>query len=96
MIAALSYAWLSGRVRAAPYAYELARATKRFGWLAVFGDRQATALELREMTIAEDIVSAWSSAKRASNLADWAGENRGESELLDWARALSERVYGAD
>lgn len=96
MIAALTYGWLTGEIKSAPYAYEASRAVKRFGFSAVLGDRQATALELREMTIAEDVISAWVSAERAENLASWAESNRGESELLAWARALYERHYGTD
>lgn len=69
---------------------------KRYGYQAVFGDRQATALELREMTIAEDVLSAYQSAKRAENLAEWAGSHTSESELLDWARELFRSHYGAD
>jgi len=96
MIAALTYAWLSGRVKVAPYAYEASRAVKRYGFAAVFGDRQATARELREMSIAEDVVSAWASASRAEDLAKWAGANKSQSDLLAYAREISESFYGAD
>lgn len=48
------------------------------------------------MTIAEDLVSAWLSAEAAENLAEWAGKHKSESELIEWAKALYMRLYGAD
>jgi len=77
-----------------PPELEAANAVRMFGAAAVFGGRAASASELRALSVAMNIESAFEGRAASESWAEWTKKNPDASALLNEARELAEALHG--
>lgn len=60
---------------------------ERFGAQAAFG-RQPTPREMRNMTIADRIASAYWDRKKSTDWPEWAKTHKSDNDLLTWVTGI--------
>ena len=78
-----AYAYAAGELPMPPDV-ELANAVDRFGGMAVFG-RTIGALEMRRISLSENIGNAYQAREKADDWAEWSAGNQGAADLLGLA-----------